>query len=464
MTRDLAKLGRRLAAERTKQGLSALALSKAAGLSMNYVRNVERGLRRPRTEPLMAICRALEFNERTTAEFRQLAGIDPDPASDPEGRKARREYWPILAYILANHVLLPRLELLNLLESSGVRQRAVADLFRLAAAAPSAAALADQVVNETSPPAPVHRLIDRYFAFVWANVLRVCCEKLKRPGAEEANPIYNLTLHLRTWDPDEIELSYDAFLECEFDRTFAVCFFPALYWHACWCWPFAKVLLPFGFHGPSQQQQLYDAVRAGMPLAELDETLLGHGPLGRAIASSSPSRGHHDWAAAAPNQSRHVSFSMYATELDETFRISGSLPPADAVFDHLDRFEFLSRFPLIKFDTETFAVLARKLGLRSRQTWVDYVLRHCDPPPPPDAAIRGPTAFTDVLSLEWWRQARSESPTIAQLAEAYRLAVERLVRARAWDPLTQAGKLLDLQPAWQRFVDAFRQAGSGLKD
>jgi hypothetical protein len=54
---------------------------------MNYVRNVERGLRRPRPESLAAICRALDLSEQQTAAIFRLAGVqrlEPPEPSPPE--------------------------------------------------------------------------------------------------------------------------------------------------------------------------------------------------------------------------------------------------------------------------------------------------------------------------------------------------------------------------------------------
>ena len=83
MNESATRLSKRLAALRSRSGLSALALSRRAGLSINYVRNIERGVRNPRPEALAALCKSLDLSDEETAEVFRLAGIKLAPIEEP---------------------------------------------------------------------------------------------------------------------------------------------------------------------------------------------------------------------------------------------------------------------------------------------------------------------------------------------------------------------------------------------
>jgi transcriptional regulator with XRE-family HTH domain len=471
MARDLRKLGRLIRAGRDALGWSALAVSKAAGLSMNYVRNVERGLRCPRPDALISLCHVLELDARSVSQARRWAGIDADPGTDPESRAARREAWPVLAHALANQILLPRGELTPLLEGARRMDRVTVQLLRAAAESTHPATFAASATTARPPPRLL-ALIEEHFGGVWAGWVRVAAARVTQPGRLRAAPglavvaderyawvpeslaYYELLRHLRTWGADTGPLAYEYLIACGFDRSFAACFFPAVYWHACRCWPFLKVVLPWARFAPDVQRKIYDAVRTGLSLSQLDEVLLGRGPLGQCIASSTPVRPYLDFAEDAGGlQGR---FFLLDNAYEETVHFTGPPPPNDAVFDHLDRSEFLARFLLIRLDEEWFTKSARALDLPSWSAWREHVRAHASQDIPSDHPLVTADRFLGVMDLQSPPLPPSDSLTLAQLTQAYRSALEsRIVVLDDWGSPTLAGDALHIEPAWLRIVRAF---------
>lgn len=105
----LAQLGSRIRRLREDRSLSALALARAAGLSMNVVRNVERGLRRPQVATVKKLASALELPKRDREDLVRLAGLSRVPA---EARAATAvpgvEVWRFLPALLFDDRLMER--------------------------------------------------------------------------------------------------------------------------------------------------------------------------------------------------------------------------------------------------------------------------------------------------------------------------------------------------------------------
>lgn len=71
-----AEVVRRLQVERERQGLAMLTVAQRAGLSQQMVSYVERGLRRPTLETVLAIAQALEVD---LADILRQAQSSPRP-------------------------------------------------------------------------------------------------------------------------------------------------------------------------------------------------------------------------------------------------------------------------------------------------------------------------------------------------------------------------------------------------
>jgi len=105
-----------------------------------------------------ALIVGLNLDAETAGMVRRLAGLTANPGAAPATKVVRREAWPLLLYVLANHVLLPRLALLDALQHKSRLPLEDRDLLRRAAAAPDIATFASHV-GASAPPrsAPPHR-------------------------------------------------------------------------------------------------------------------------------------------------------------------------------------------------------------------------------------------------------------------------------------------------------------------
>ncbi len=469
-------VGSRLRELREQRGISALALSKRAGLGVNYVRQLERSGRYPNPEKLMAVARALDLEGATIAELRHLAGIDPDPASAPEGKAARRDAWPLLLYVLANHVLLPRLQLADLLKRKRPLGTNDQDLIRRAVQAPDMASFVEDVASAPGPARGLASLLEDVFHAVPPADIAPLQRRLHNIlNSRKHGDVYlwderwgaALTLLSFNRPPLPETLLFEYVHHWTFDYSFAVCFFPALYWQACRLWPFEKAVIPYAARGSDVQRRLYDAVAAGMSLSDLDRALLGQGALGEEIRNSPRARpSPEDREEVAADGEIWVELPLQ-TKPGHVTRSQGRRPPTDAVFDHLDRCEFLERFPIIKVDRASFGDLARSISLPSWHAWTDFIRRrtttHTGTPSTvftDEAAPLSPERFVSVL-FHFHQRLASEPDPYTLDSHLARIIVEQAAQAMArrlgkrdWPAVAAAAKILGLPQDWQRVVDA----------
>jgi transcriptional regulator with XRE-family HTH domain len=439
---------------RERAGLSARALSLAAGLGPAYVHNIELGRWVPRPEALRLLCQALGVGVDAERELRSLAGIDPDPGATPEAKAARRKAWPALLFILANDILLPRLELLGFLD----RRDADAALLGAAAGAADAPSFVRSIGEHTTAPASLGRTLERFFGKLPANLTKMYFGDLfgfdfrEVPGTSVVYHDLNHRVHLLAplvGQASTLHELFDFVENFSFDRNFAVIFFPHLYWHACRCWPFDKVALPLGLRPPAQQHRLYDAVRGGMSLPDLDATLLGNGDIGKTVVESGPARPSLDDIPELPGT---VGFEIEGGPTREKYySFHGPTPPHDLVFDHLDRCEFLNRFPLLKIARPHFVRLANSLDLASWHLWKELLQLHCRYIPAAAAPFGG-SKCENVVSGEPIPEPTRSGLTIQQLAAAFSAEVQSFASEGRWNAVGDAAEILDVAPEWRRII------------
>jgi transcriptional regulator with XRE-family HTH domain len=463
-------IGRRVRELRESQGLSALAVSKRAGVGVNYVRQLERGGRFPRPDKLMSIVRALDLSESEAAELRRLAGIDPDPGATPAAKAARREAWAPLTFILVNHVLLPRLRLVDVLDGKSrgiVHDR---NLLIQAAEAADITTFAAQVAAESRPGPALRRLLEDSFGGAPPDVIQLVHRHVQNElfsrnphglGSPFAKP-YRwdhrwaiarvLVGHYRPGFP-EVQL-YDFIQLAGFDYNFAACLFPAAFWHACRVWPFEKVVLPEGRPERNVQRRLYDAVRDGLSLKAFAANLVGQGDFGAELSRVAPVRQSPE--DVEPNTSESVMLTLQRG--GRIHELTGRRPPTDLIFDHLDRCTFLDRFPLIKLDRSGFAELARSLDLPSWTVWAEFVATHWRFPEnqPP----RSPERFESVIFDQKSRDATEDAPStldsyvLRRIVDEVGDGIARLLGVGNWSAALQVSKAAGIRPAWLQIVQA----------
>jgi transcriptional regulator with XRE-family HTH domain len=485
------ELGRRLRELRETKGLSAFAVARMAGLGMNAVRTFERGIRKPLVSSLLAVAKALELDRIEIDELKRLAGIDPDPGDSPEAKQARRVAWPLLAYVLANHVFLPRMELLREFSRKGKQALRVAEILRAAA---SARDLLEFYLSTDAdhPPAGLMPLIEKHFGTLESEPLMGIIQNVRSIAHERSAPDrvgksqfpeYTLAepLLLAGRVPPSADWEYtDYIYNWGFGRSFAIAMFPALYWEACQVWPFEKIFMPLARREEASQRRLFDAIRAGLSLEDFDAALLGGGKLGADIMLTPYARLSPDISYALDDARFHdPALNTYkphppnprkepaSCDLSASFLFSldvslfcGPVPPNDAIFDHLDRCEFLNRFPILKIDQAGASTLARSLPLRSWTVWVDHVRRYVKDLPA-NSAILDDRRFDEILSIDPIRVLRSESLIREWVSERFRQAVDSAMEDGLWKMLSVAGEALDIDDEIRIFVDslAARQAG-----
>lgn len=135
----------------------------------------------------------------------------------------------------------------------------------------------------------------------------------------------------------------------------------------------------------------------------------------------------------------------------------------DLIFDHLDRCEFLDRFPLIKIDQAGFAELARSLDLPSWTAWVEDIVRHAHIQPgsrPPADKTR----FDAILADTPIYKPRLRSHAATLMAAKFRNAVEQAILDGKWQKLSDAGRMLGIASAWQGIAQAFSRGASPPAD
>ena len=450
---------------RVERGLSARALSLAAGLGPAYIHNVELGRWIPRPDALMKIAAALGLDEWTRSHLRRLAGIDPDPGATREARAARREAWRPLLYLLVNHVMLPRLQLGDFLHGKPGLHDDGRELIALAAAARDIATFTDQT-SSASPPGPaLRRRIEETFNDALpddiAHLQWVVSADLNERRSHGAGRDRGLTyrwnqrwafarLLLAFNRPPQPEAKlYDYVHDYGFDYSFAVSFFPLVYWHSCRAWPFEKVLMPYARHGSDVQRQLYDAARSGLPLDDFDRVLIGVGELGAALARQPPARPSPE---DLPEPEGRDWVRLVIRTPGRTHWPTSPRPIVDSVFDHLDRCEFLDRFPLLKVDRQHTADLARSTTLPSWTAWTDYVSHRKSFPPdqPPLSADRFPSVLWRFREREGTEDepATLDSFIARRLTEEAADALARLLGRGRFAQALSGAQLLELHPAW----------------
>ncbi|HUU97362.1 MAG TPA: helix-turn-helix transcriptional regulator [Phycisphaerae bacterium] len=483
-------IGERVRKLREERGLSAFAVSKRAGLGVNYVRQLERGGKHPDPQKLAALARALELDSTTLAELRRLAAIDPDPAVTPEAKAARRAAWPLLLYVLVNHVLLPRLELPDILDARrGQRNAELVDLVRRAAVARTQRDFERDVAG-LKPPRSVVNLIEKHFGKLPPSDLASAQSDLSlndqlldlvavptaRLGDGDLDTPYELAelaarLHsfshgaatgllphvsVQAVDMGQASLQLRKF---GLDWNFAVALFPFLYWHVCRYWPFEKVINPLARLGVDQQRHLYDAVQRGLDLVDFDRALLGEGKLGRNLRAAGTTRPpfYGDSDTVKTGHAR-IPIERPLPDIIPQF-YDGPVPPVDVLCDELDRNELLARFPLIKIDTAGFDELVHERTLPSWGVWVACV-RERMADLTPDAPPLGPRKFGAVLS--YWSlglgtgaaDRAAGSPTLHRLADHLRASAWLKLHQGKWSDVLAAAEILDARGRWLRWLQA----------
>jgi len=484
------ELGSRLRKCRKDRGLSAYAAARAVGLSDNYYRLLERGIRRPSASAIDLICGTFQLSALEAAELRRLAGIDPDPAAMPEAKGARRDAWPLLLYVLVNHVLLPRLELPDILDARrGQRNAELVDLVRRAAMARTRHDFERDVAG-IKPPRSVLSLVEKHFGKLppgdlasaqselsfndrLLDLVATATERLDDTDLIEADELAQLANRLHSFSHDAaawllphvlvqaVNMAKASFQLRKFglDWNFAVAFFPFLYWHVCRYWPFEKVINPLARLGVDQQRQLYDAVQRGLDLVDFDRALLGERKLGRNLRAAGTTRPpfYGDSDTVKPGHAR-IPIERPLPDIIPQF-YDGPVPPVDVLCDELDRNELLARFPLIKIDTAGFDQLVHERTLPSWGAWVACV-RERMPDLTPDAPPLGLRKFAAVLS--YWSlgfgtgagDRAAGSPTLHRLADHLRASAWLKLHQGKWSDVLAAAEDLDARGRWLRWLQA----------
>ncbi len=451
-------VGERVQELRRERGLSAQALSKRAGLGINYVRQLERGGGHPDPQKLEAVARALDLDGPAITELRRLAGIDPDPGATREAKAARRDAWPLLTYILTSHLLLPRLELGQVLSQKDRRAPSVAHVLRAAAEADNLFTYCRATDPTAKPPRALAVMLEGTFDHLDVDAVRRLQRNVKLAGDAWQSEQSAHLLHPRTVgdrelvvrpllkfrSPDTTEIH--ALLRVErshFNAVFAVRLFPLIYYDACRFWPFSKVFMPDACYGESAQKQLCDLARHGISIDDFDDALLRPGALTLAGRQREPCDIDKLFFRAPPLVS-------WRRDDGRTSSIPSSLPSQlDRVFDHLDRSAFLDRFPLIKLVPEQFGQLAASHELPSWRLLRDHLLRHHDVPV--DVLDQQPLAHP--LPPGPFTEGRPESFIVRLITDALRERGDELADRDQWPVILKAAGPLQLN---QGLIDLIR--------
>jgi transcriptional regulator with XRE-family HTH domain len=401
---------------------SAARASRKAGLSINQVRNIQRGFHRPSPRVCEAILEALTVDEKTAAEFRRLAGIEPDPASSPESRKARLDHWPLLTYLLVNHVLLPRLDLADTLARLRARRSPAAEYLTAAASAPSGQSFSELALTSSPAPRALLALLEKRFGYLTAARLQHHHPLPRfRIGRLAAT---NLLIDFASPRESDYE-AFDRALNAGFAAAFAGRLFPLVYHQACRCWPFEKVYMSYALHGESCQRAVYAQARGLAAPADFDQVLTG--------CAGRIDRGQPTRARSAPDGRSESSLPQPAAD-----------PPAppgnpDYIFDHLDRCEFLDRFPLLKLDLDGACRLACSLDLPSLEAHRVRLEAAGVAAPAIDAKLR-----CEDEVLEAFPFTGPESFIVRLIGQTFRAVANHLIFAAAWPALDLAARDLEL--------------------
>jgi transcriptional regulator with XRE-family HTH domain len=441
---NLRRLAVRIRSLRRALGLSARELSLKAGLNQNYVSNLELRKWNPKPAAVSAIARALGATDAETAELRRAAGIDPDFSANPEAKKDRRAAWPFLAYVIANDVLLPR----QALDAELAREDTCATVLRHACGSVSVAQFMAAMDGEREPtrlrsmldrtlhPPSIAPLLSRLRNVLNETPGNSLREEVLRPGPESPRPTAYTSERLHILYPlcrpkRTLHEVFDYVENFDMDYNFAVAAFPPLYWSACRVWPFEKVGLPLAARPLEAQRLLYDEIRNGCSLVELDAALLGEGRLG-GLLSATPAR-RPMWNA--PDGRYFLQLESPGDE--EPSWYDGPAPDHDRVFDHFDRTAFLEWFPLLKIDEQGTVAWVNSINLPSGHRWADRVRSVC--PAAPTAAAPIACRATHV---------NSELPISTM--SIYPLSTRRI----AWSIANLAANAVD-EGWWLRLCSAF---------
>ena len=459
------KFGPRLTALCKEHGISASALSLKAGLGVNTIRHLQRGLRHPQPETIDTIANALNLSPADRAALRHAAGYEVDEAYTHEARQLRRDNWLPLVFVYTNNYLLPRLELDAELARRDRAAQRDAELLRAAAAAPDIVAWCTE--NQYRP-APSRRLLNR-LEETFREALPADIDNLKsnleRAIADRKNGVSHawnqrwaiagvLRSHRRPPISDlELNVLFDYYT---YDLDFAVCLFPLLYWNTARVRPFESVALPYARRDLAAQRRLFDAIRNGLTLEDFSLALLGKGPLGEDICRKPPSRpiiyeaSFREWFQSSMRSLRVNS--------DPSFE----QPAAYAVFDHLDFSEFLARFPIIVIDRETFASIARAASTPLWDSWVDFVRRWSTPRPDaepmfrPDAPPLTPQRFASMFCPRIVQGGAHpdtlDSFTDRSIARTLYEASARNIDRRDWNRVAAAAENLGIGREWLKLL------------
>ena len=475
--------------------MSAAAVSRLAHLSVNQVRNVQRGLHRPSTRVLAAIADALRLTPDVQADLRRLAGIDPDPGATAGARKARREAWPALVYVLVNHVLLPRLEFAAHLADHRRLPAPDHELLAVAAVAPDLISFVRRATDLPAPGAKLRRLLEETFRDAPPDAVADLQEGLCWALRAGTFPSREVPLvHRYRWDerwciartllrfnrPAQPEYAlYEYVHSAQFDYSFAVAYFPAVFWHACHVWPFDKLFNPYARACDGIQRRLYEEVRAGLSLDGTAAALVGRSALGVELGLALPSRpspeeevpGELAGLRRVPQPGgERVEITLPVN--GGTVKFTGSRPPVDLLFDHLDRCALLERFPLIKIDRESFTGLGRSLNHPAWTAWTEH-LAH-DWQLPADAPPLSRQRFDSILcQCRSWSPQEDRPETLDSLlcrhvTEEAAFAMARMLGRGDWPAAARAAEALALSPEWLRIVRAIAaqrptdEAGPGV--
>jgi len=433
------ELGRLLQRLRSERGISAYALAKTSGLSQSHIRMIERARRRPSADAIAALSHALRTDQRTTAKLRRLAGIDPDPATAPEAKRARAAAWRFLTYMLVNHVLLPRLTLADTIARLAHKAPAAAEHLRAAAAALGR----DYCQARAATPAPprvLRALIEKTFAHLTADDIQHTQPRaIASPNRFTAVSILLDMVPLpRGWTEQE---AVDVACNAGFGPFFALRLFPLIYREACRCWPFEKVYMPYAVYGEPAQRAVYELAQTPASVKEFDQTLVG---CGMPLARGEPSRHRYE-------------FSRLHEFPDRGLRPA---PPGhpDWIFDHWDRCEFLDRFPLLKLELDRSMRLAHSVDLPSLEAHRAQVELMGVP-----RELILSEAFEDE-PLEPLRFASPESFVARRIADEFRVATERLIFGERWAEVAGAGRMLQVDSQVIDLADSLARAPAGTPD
>ncbi len=476
MPESLTALGLRLRHLRERRGLSAYEVSKAAGLGENHARAIELGQWRPRLATIIKIAKVLGADDAETARLAALAGVPPGGL--PADKQARQSHWTALCWLLVNHVLIPLGALTHAAARLKGRGREV--LLSAAEAAGDAmgyhrqfapgfgeqgereildwldkprgdrgASYYEEFGRPSPPPRSIARLIEERLGAATAPSVTALERLLFVPGRPLDPRAFIVPVLADVYGAEAIHQVWT----CHLDRSFAVRYFPVLYWHANRFQPFPFVYLPYGRLGESGQRALHEAIRGGLALPDLDDALLGRGNFPMPAERRRPIAdvdGKGVCRLSLPYEDRGTSYYDYDADAPL---------PHDHLFDHLDRAEFIGRYPLAWIDRAGVEAIAADADLASWQAWIETLGKHVSPDVL-DAMSRrvvAPQGWSPMSPLAVEGNNLGSLGTRSILSDALRKAAEIKMLGNAWSKIADAAAILDAPEAVTRFAESLNR-------